>query len=114
MARPNKNKPNTQTPTTANTNANGPALDFITPDMIAEVKKNFENDDTILFSLSIRPGLNTPPFITLHSLNMRWNEAGEPWIAFPSMKGKDGKYYRYMYAVFTSDTITAIEALLTT
>lgn len=105
MARPNKKATNATPKTTT--------LDFISTDMIADVKKTYENDNTILFSLTLRPAADKPPFITLHSLNMRWNDEGEPWIAFPSTKGKDGKYYRYIYATFLDETIETIEKILT-
>lgn len=85
---------------------NKPELATIGSAMISDIRETWSDGDTVLFNCVI---FNS---IQLYGLTARFNDDGEMWVAMPSRKGTDGKYYKYFYLVFEPEALEKIEAAL--
>lgn len=47
--------------------------------------------------------------VTIHGMNVVTKKDGGQFFSFPSYKGKDGKYYSYVYVNFTAEDNQKIE-----
>lgn len=69
------------------------------------VLRAYEGRDTVFFT-GVLNG------VTIYNMRVVTNRNGEDFVAFPSEKGKDGKYYNVAYfALSPDDTAVIIECV---
>lgn len=66
------------------------------------VTRIHEFDDSIAFDIKVNQ-------VMLYGLSYRTNDDNSAWIAFPSKKGNDGKYYKHCFVKFSDEDIESIE-----
>ena len=99
----------TQAQTQAQTKAQKPekpAIIELSAGAVSNIAERWSDDNSVLFDCMIYDN------IWLYGLTLRYNDKGEPWVSFPARQGKDGKYYKHYYCVFSADAIKKIEDTL--
>lgn len=73
---------------------------------VSNIKEVWSDAERCLFNCTIYDNID------LYGLTARFNAEGVMWVAMPSDKGKDGKYYKRFYLEFASDALDKIEKAL--
>ena len=87
-------------------NTNKPEMLEIGSAAISDIRERWSDGDTVLFDIVLFKS------IRLYGLTGRFDDNNEFWVSFPARKGNDGKYYKHMYATFTSDALVTMEKAL--
>lgn len=69
---------------------------------VSNIIERWSDENSVLFDCMIYDN------VYLYGLTLRFDKNDNPWVAFPSRKGNDGKYYKHYYCEFAPDAIDKI------
>ena len=99
-------KPKTQAQNTQAQAQDRPAIIKVSAGAVNNIVERWSNDECCLFDCMLYDN------IFLYGLTLRYDKNNKPWVAFPSRKGNDGKYYKHFYCEFADDALEKIEKVL--